>query len=141
METKRYIIACLGGVLGGVIASIPWLVLYMFGGLIVSALAVLIAPGVNYGYRKLKGRVNRKLPIIIIGISLFILVLINLLILPIYYCVRVELAVNIKNILNFITSAVYWQSLFRELIISTVFAIVGTIKVVNDIKYEVGINY
>ena len=50
MEIKRYLIACLGGFLGGLIASLPWLVLYTMGGLIVSLLAFLIAPGVNYGY-------------------------------------------------------------------------------------------
>ena len=72
METKRYLLACLGGFVGGLIASLPWLTLYTMGGLIVAVLAFLIAPGVNYGYRKLQGRVNRKLPTtIIVSSTLF----------------------------------------------------------------------
>ena len=62
METKRYILAILGGILGGLIASIPWLCLLIFGSVSLSILAFLIPMGVNYGYRKCKGRVNKKLP-------------------------------------------------------------------------------
>ena len=137
METKRYVFACLGGLLGGLLASLPWLVLYTMGGLIVSALAFLIAPGVNYGYRKLKGRVNRKLPTIIIAISIVVLLLIDLLILPAYF----SCSLNISTIINLILTKSYWQLMVRELVISTVFAVAGIFKVVNDIKYEIGINY
>lgn len=137
METKRYVLACLGGLVGGLIASLPWLVLYLMGGLILSALAFLIAPGVNYGYRKLKGRVNRKMPMTVTIISIVVLLIIDLVILPAYYCKTL----NLITIFNFITTKVYWQLVVRELIISTVFAVAGIFKIVNDIKYEIGINY
>lgn len=137
METKRYLLACLGGFVGGLIASLPWLTLYTMGGLIVAVLAFLIAPGVNYGYRKLKGRVNRKLPTTIIVISVIVLVVIDLLILPAYF----SKTLNLNIIFNLVFTKAYWQIMLRELIISTVFAVAGIFKVVNDIKYEIGINY
>lgn len=137
METKRYLLACLGGFIGGLIASLPWLTLYTMGGLIVAVLAFLIAPGVNYGYRKLKGRVNRKLPTTIIVISVIVLAVIDLLILPAYF----SKTLNLNIIFNLVFTKAYWQIMLRELIISTVFAVAGIFKVVKDIKYEIGINY
>lgn len=137
METKRYLLACLGGFVSGLIASLPWLTLYTMGGLIVAVLAFLIAPGVNYGYRKLKGRVNRKLPTTIIVISVIVLAVIDLLILPAYF----SKTLNLNIIFNLVFTKAYWQIMLRELIISTVFAVAGIFKVVNDIKYEIGINY
>ena len=137
METKRYLLACLGGFVGGLIASLPWLTLYTMGGLIVAVLAFLIAPGVNYGYRKLKGRVNRKLPTTIIVISVIVLAVIDLLILPAYF----SKTLNLNIIFNLVFTKAYWQIMLRELIISTVFAVADIFKVVNDIKYEIGINY
>ncbi len=141
MEGMRYFKACLGGLLGGVVAALPWLILYMFGGYIVSILAFLIALGVNYGYRKFKGRVNRKLPMIIIIISVFILILIDLVIVPIYFLISSKIAVSFESIINLILSEFYWKTMLRELAISTVFVAAGIFKTVNDIKHEIGLYY
>lgn len=141
METKRYILAILGGILGGLIASIPWLCLLIFGSVSLSILAFLIPMGVNYGYRKCKGRVNKKLPNITIFTSIIVFLIIILLVLPIWELVLLELPISFKTIKETIFSTSYWRDFGRIIIIAFVFLISGVIKTVNDIKHEIGLYY
>ena len=130
MEKIRCIKALIGGFLGGLLFTLPWLLIFLFSPISLPFLAFLIAPGVNKGYRKFKGRVNKKLPRFIIGISVFILIGVYFLLLPIS-------SGSIKNILE----VSYWQAMLRETIISLVCAIVGIYKTVEDILYEIGLRY
>jgi len=128
METSRYIKASLGGIIGGILFSLPWLLIYTFSPISLPFFAFLIPTGVDQGYRKLKGRVNRKLTKFIIGISVFVFLLIYLVYFPLILG---------SNIFNF----AYWQSMLKELIISLVSLIAGIYKVNEDILYEIGLRY
>ena len=130
MEIKRYMIATLGGLLGGILFSLPWLLLEFFSPITFPFLAFLIAPGINKGYRKLKGRVNKQLPKFIVGISVFILIIIYFLIFPIANG-------SLANVLE----VSYWKVMLRSTIISLLSAIVGIYKTVEDILYEIGLRY
>ena len=68
MKNKNYI-AWLGAVLGGLVASIPWILMYLFGNMILSPLATLIAVGAIFGYKLFKGEYFKQLPIFISVIS------------------------------------------------------------------------
>ena len=130
METARYIKASIGGFLGGILFSLPWLLLHFFSPITLPFLAFLIAIGVNKGYRKFNGRVNKKLPKFIIGLSILILVLIYFIIFPLEYG-------SLKSVLDI----AYWKIIMRETIISLVCAIAGIYKTVEDILYEIGLRY
>ncbi len=130
METQRYIKASIGGLLGGLLFALPWVLVFLFSPISLPFLAFLIAPGVNKGYRKFKGRVNKVLPKFIIGISVFVLILIYFLIFPL-------ITANLANIF----SLNYWQFMLRETIISLLCAIVGIYKTVEDILFEIGLRY
>ena len=130
METQRYIKATFGGLIGGILFSLPWILVFLFSPINLPFLAFLIAPGVNKGYRFLKGRVNKKLPKIIIAISVLILILIYFLIFPL-------ISGSLSNVLNLS----YWKIMLRETIISLIFAIVGIYKTVEDVLFEIGLRY
>lgn len=130
MELKRYVIASLGGLIGGILFSLPWILIYTFSPISLPFFAFLIAPGINKWYRIFKGRVNKMLPKFIIGISIFILILIYFLYFPI-------LNGGLSNVLNIS----YWQLMMRETIISLICAIIGIYKTVEDILYEIGLRY
>ena len=65
-KNESYISGIIGGLIGGLIASIPWILMYVYGNMILSLLAIVIAIGVLKGYQLFKGKVDNKLPIIII---------------------------------------------------------------------------
>ena len=130
MEIGRYIKASIGGFIGGILFALPWLLIISFSPISIPFLAFLIATGVDQGYRKLKGRVNRQLPKFIIGITALILILVYFIYFPILFG-------SIKNI--FILS--YWKSMIKEIIISLICAIVGIYKKIEDILFEIGLRY
>ena len=59
-----YITGIIGAVIGGAIASLPWVLVYVYGNMIVAILAVLIALGAFYGYKLVKGKMGKGLPAI-----------------------------------------------------------------------------
>ena len=51
METnKKYLPGIIGALLGGLIASIPWILMYVYGEMMLSLLAIIIALGALKGY-------------------------------------------------------------------------------------------
>ena len=46
-----YLTGILGAIVGGAIATIPWILVYVYGEMMFSILAALIAAGELYGYK------------------------------------------------------------------------------------------
>lgn len=76
---KNYVKGILGALLGGLIASIPWILLYVYA-MMDSLLAVLVAMGALKGYKLFKGEINEKSPLIIIIVSIVCITVSTLLI-------------------------------------------------------------
>lgn len=65
-EEKHYGAGAMGALLGGLVAAIPWILVFMWG-YISGWLALLIAWGANFGYTKAGGKNGRgKAPILIL---------------------------------------------------------------------------
>ena len=50
-KKTSYFTGIIGALIGGIIASIPWVLVYVYGNMMLSLLAVLIAAGEFYGYK------------------------------------------------------------------------------------------
>ncbi len=66
---ENYVLGILGSLIGAIIATIPWVLMYIYGKAILSALAILVAFGAFYGYKLCHGPINKKLLIIIVLVS------------------------------------------------------------------------
>ena len=82
MKQGSYVSGIIGAIIGGLIATIPWILAYVYGGMMLSILATLIAAGEFYGYKLLKGRVNKVLPVILMILALVIVTVATLIIIP-----------------------------------------------------------
>ena len=72
----NYITGIIGSIIGGAIAAIPWVFVYVKCNMILSVLAILIALGALKGYEIFKGKVTKALkPIVIIAPNKAILIL------------------------------------------------------------------
>ncbi len=140
MENKKdngYLIGILGAFVGGLIASLPWILVYVYGNMILSLLALPIALGAWKGYQMLKGKQDGKLPYIVAAISLLIITLATLVIIP--------LLLGVKNGLDFsfdILDLLYQSSEFKTAIlkdyaISVLFTFLGIGGVLGQIKESV----
>ena len=59
---KNYVLGVIGSIIGALIATLPWILMYIYGEMMLSLLAILIAFGAFYGYKLFKGKIDKKLP-------------------------------------------------------------------------------
>ena len=57
---KSFALGALGALIGAFVASIPWILMYLYGNMILSALAIIIAIGALKGYQILKGPIDKS---------------------------------------------------------------------------------
>ena len=127
----------IGGLIGGILASVPWILLYVYGNMIYSLLAAIIAMGVNFGYRKLGGEVDKKLPTIITVLSLVSIVFVTLVIIPLLLLAKEGWAMSIPNLKFLYENTEFTAAIFKDLAWAILFTFMGIAGIVRKIKMEV----
>ena len=95
---KNYFNGILGAFIGGLIATLPWILAYVYGNMIIAALAVIIAIGALKGYQLLNGKVDKKLPIIIAIVSLLCVTISTLVIIPLLLLLKEGVGATFSNL-------------------------------------------
>ena len=125
----NYITGIIGSIIGGAIAAIPWVFVYVKCNMILSVLAILIALGALKGYEIFKGKVTKALKPIVIIVTLLIVIIANLVVIPnfIAYESDVEVSVLYEN-------EEFQDALMQDLIVSVIFAILGISAAISSIN-------
>lgn len=131
-----YLTGILGAIVGGSIATIPWVLVYIYGGMMFSILAALIAAGELYGYKIAKGKITKKLPIILMVIALIIVTVTTLVIIPTLLIAKEGIAVNLTNISRLYENGEFATAMMKDFIISVIFTILGASIVTANIKKQ-----
>ncbi len=131
-----YLTGILGAIVGGAIATIPWVLVYIYGGMMFSILAALIAAGELYGYKIAKGKITKKLPIILMVIALIIVTVTTLVIIPTLLIAKEGIAVNLTNISRLYENGEFATAMMKDFIISVIFTILGASIVTANIKKQ-----
>ena len=131
-----YLTGILGAIVGGAIATIPWVLVYIYGEMMFSILAVLIAAGELYGYKIAKGKINKKLPIILMVIALIIVTVTTLVIIPTLLIAKEGIAVNLTNISRLYENSEFATAMMKDFIISLIFTILGASIITSNIKKQ-----
>lgn len=131
-----YLTGILGAIVGGAIATIPWILVYVYGEMMFSILAALIAAGELYGYKIAKGKITKKLPIILMVIALIIVTVTTLVIIPTLLIAKEGIAVNLTNISRLYENGEFATAMMKDFIISVIFTILGVSIVTANIKKQ-----
>lgn len=129
-----YITGIIGAIIGGAIATIPWVIAYVYGGMMLSILAALIAAGEFYGYKIAKGKINKSLPVIIMILAIIIVTITTLLIIPALLIQKEGITVNLINIQRLYLYSEFSSAMMHDFVISVVFTILGASIVTSNIK-------
>lgn len=132
-----YFTGILGAIIGGIIGAIPWVLLYVYQGLISTIVAMLITICEFYGYKLFKGKFDKKLPAILIIISIIIVVITTLLVIP-----AVELNINhfdvsMKNIKTLYADNKFESAIIKDCITSIIFTAIGAIVIASSIGRQI----
>ena len=138
-NSSNYPLAIIGGIIGGLIASIPWILLYVYANFIVSFLAVPIAMGVSLGYQKLGGPANKALPTIITVKSLIIVAFVATVIIPLLLLHNEGFDASFHNLRLIYEYDEFFWAIMRDLAISLIFVFIGIRGVITKLKQEAGL--
>ena len=134
---KSYAKGILGAILGGLVASLPWILAYVYGNMIIAALAIIIAIGALKVYQKLNGKVDKKLPIIIAIVSLLCVTVSTLVIIPLLLLLKEGVGASLTNLELLYSDSEFFAALMGDYIISVLFTILGMSGVIKTIKTEI----
>ena len=134
---KSYAKGILGAILGGLVASLPWILAYVYGNMIIAALAIIIAIGALKGYQILNGKVDKKLPIIIAIISLLCVTISTVVIIPLLLLLKEGVGASLTNLELLYSDSEFFAALMGDYIISVLFTILGMSGVIKTIKTEI----
>lgn len=134
---KSYAKGILGAIIGGLVASLPWILAYVYGNMIIAALAIIIAMGALKGYQLLNGKVDKKLPIIIAIVSLLCVTVSTLLIIPLLLLLKEGVGASLTNLETLYNNSEFFSALMGDYVISVLFTILGMSGVIKSIKNEV----
>lgn len=134
---KSYAKGILGAILGGLVASLPWILAYVYGNMIIAALAIIIAIGALKGYQILNGKVDKKLPIIIAIVSLLCVTVSTLVIIPLLLLLKEGVGASLTNLELLYSDSEFFAALMGDYIVSILFTILGISGVIKTIKTEI----
>ncbi len=135
-KTQNYLTGIIGAILGGLIATIPWVLMYVYGNMMLSLLAVIIAAGEFYGYKLFKGKIDKKLPAIIMVIAVIIVTIVTLLVIPAMLIAKENIPVSFETIKNLYTYKDFSSAIIRDYVISVLFTVLGASVVTSNIKKQ-----
>lgn len=138
IKTKQgnYITGMIGAIIGGFIGTIPWILSYVYGGMMLSLLAVLIAAGEFYGYKICKGKINKHLPKIIMILAIIIVTVTTLVIIPGLLIQKEGINVSLTNIQRLYSNGEFSSAIMQDFIVSVIFTILGASIVTANIKKQ-----
>lgn len=134
---KKYINGIIGGFIGGLIATIPWILMYVYGNMILSLLAIIIAMGVLKGYQIAKGKIDNKLPIIVTTLSILSVTLATFIIIPIFLMIKEDININMDNFLYIYDNSSFVSAIIRDYVVSLLFTFLGISGVIANIKKQI----
>ncbi len=135
----NYITGIIGLILGGLIATIPWILVYVYGDMMFSVLSVFIAAGEFYGYKLFKGKIFKGLPILIIVMAIIIMALTTLAIIPSFLIMREGGIVSMAAIESLYQNEEFLSAILKDTTIAIVFTIIGASVITANIKKQIAI--
>lgn len=133
---KNYVLGVIGSIIGALIATLPWILMYIYGEMMISLLAILIAFGAFYGYKLFKGKIDKKLPIIISVVSIIAISIATLIIIPGALLIEAGVDANIENFKILYEDSEFFSAIMKDYVVSIIFTIIGISGVVINLKKQ-----
>lgn len=133
-EKSNNLLGILGAILGAFIGAIPWILVYVYGNLMFSVLAFIIALASFKGYTLLKGKVTKHTSLIIGIISVLTVIISTVIIIPCLILLQKGFVVNMESLSSLYNNSAFVSSIIRDLIIAVIFTILGMSGVISEIK-------
>lgn len=136
-KENGYLVGILGALLGGLVATLPWILLYVYANMMYSYLALLIALGAIKGYELCKGKIDKKLPIIIGVVSVFSISVATLVIIPNLLLIKEYGETSLEAFKSLYSFSEFKSAMVHDYIFSLLFTFLGAGGVLVSVKQQI----
>ena len=130
---RNYTKGIIGALIGGLIATIPWILLYTCSGMMCSYFAFIIGIGVLKGYQY-KGLTDKKLPKIVMTVSLVIITIVTFIIIPAILIFQVRGTLSINDLITFYSFNAFISNTIKKYAIAILFTFLGVGGVMSQVN-------
>lgn len=132
----NYFLGILGAILGGIVASIPWILMYVYLEILWSFMALIIGYGAFIGYKTFKGKMDIKVPYIIGIISIIVVVFVTLYVIPCLLIIK-EGITPTSEVISFLYSDTEFKgAIIQDLIFALLFTVLGVSGIFKTLKTQ-----
>ncbi len=135
-EKNNYFLGILGALIGGLIFTIPWILVYVYGNMILSLLALVVAFGAYKFYKLFKGKVTKRTPLIIGIVSILCISLATLVIIPVLLVYQKGFGFHMEILEMLYKNSEFMGALLQEYIVSVLFTVLGISGIIRTIQSE-----
>ena len=127
----------LGAFIGSILFSLPWVLVYVYGGYMLSLLAFIIGTGALLFYKLFGGKVDKKTPTIILIISLLSVTIATFVIIPFFLLLKEGYGFDLEMFKTLYTINNFVSGIIKDYFISIVFTLLGISGILKSINNEV----
>ena len=133
---RRYLTGIIGAIIIGAVAAIPLIYMYIYKTTFLSLLTILVPIGAMYGYSLFRGKINKKAGLINLLVTILIISIAVLIVIPMLTLKEAEYPITFNTIKQLYTYNEFKLVLFRNYMLSEVFAILGSILISIKLQYQ-----
>ncbi len=133
----NFLLGVILSLIGGTIASIPWVLVYVYGNMIYSVLAIIIALGAFYGYKISKAKIDKKVPVIIAIESIICVTVATLVVIPILLVAKEGLGISTESLKYLYSNEEFKAAIIQDYIVSFVFTILGISGIIANLNRQI----
>lgn len=136
-ETNNgYLFGIIGSILGGLVASLPWIIMYVYVEMMWSFMAFLIGYGAFLGYKLFKGKMDIKVPYIIGIVSIIVIIFTTLYVIPALLIIKEGLTPNFEILSLLYSNSEFKSAIIKDLIFAVLFTILGVSGIFKTLKNQ-----
>lgn len=132
----NYLLGILGALLGGLIASIPWIIMYVYLEILWSFMALIIGYGAFLGYKKFKGKMDIKVPYIIGIVSILVVIFVTLYVIPCLLIVKEGITPTSEVIAFLYRDTEFKSAIIKDLLFALLFTVLGVSGIFKTLKAQ-----
>ena len=136
-ETNNgYLFGIIGSILGGLVASLPWIIMYVYVEMMWSFMAFLIGYGAFLGYKLFKGKMDIKVPYIIGIVSIIVIIFTTLYVIPALLIIKEGLTPSFEILSLLYSNTEFKSAIIKDLIFAVLFTVLGVSGIFKTIKNQ-----
>lgn len=136
-ETNNgYLFGIIGSILGGLVASLPWIIMYVYVEMMWSFMAFLIGYGAFLGYKLFKGKMDIKVPYIIGIVSIIVIIFTTLYVIPALLIIKEGLTPSFEILSLLYSNTEFKSAIIKDLIFAVLFTVLGVSGIFKTLKKQ-----